>query len=1185
MATEQTEHALTLERIRELVERVTGADKVTGIGWAYHHETGRISGEDPDGEIYTIAQLVMGSTDDGFCYGAARNGPLLAVAPAAIRMLQRCYSELVDTGAADLTARNTLAEVLDEVDGEHSTSIVDCARRAAEIIRFLQSREDALARVLRSVKVKMPTDAADKWNNLPDVERTPDGGAIVDVGGGPVVLSAEEVETRTLPKIPFFIQTVDEPAAAVAEPAEPSSLFCVRCFADDKDGGSWSGGVVPGHCMNCGAGGSVVSIPPWAVKSIRSSASWVGKRYYPSDEDREIREELIALRALVPSFPGRTATEYVDSVTGELYWTVRQETTPGLWEQMTFPRLPGETPADGVEKSRLVMRYMPAQQPLRLDPRLEGARVVRVVACPRAKSDTSPCVLRDGDLAVTDDGRCAGCDLPREVARGEADADPRSMAERIAADLRDGTFVGASPIVTEPPRENATERVMIATERAIASILQDSKLTFNGAGAAALASQVALLLNVESADVKVVCDFARSDIVVEALGQRYVRSVLTPPSPASLATAWGQALAESRLAARDTPADVAKVRAILEKHWSLTPGAPLVEHAQRIMERLRHDHEEKCGVVIENLRQARTEIEILHAKLDHPFLDVISQRDELIANVNMAHHILGGARSETLRQAAESAVEAGAARARERDELMAYVDAAKEAAGNEQISGETLAGLVTRLRGDIADLLAERSAAQAEMIKVARLVAEERAALQLEIARLEGDVERVRASLRAMRTNALDDPRMYEGLFGRANLLAAIDELLQQNNSAVVFANDRAAEAKPGVECLPLLHSCAGRRWSSVTVLLSQRETTRRVIRDWITMNLSNRGLDANSTIKVDTAPALTPISVGLDADELEFAAFIDPQSDDESRSDYHRRVRAERNRRSLTPPHAILTTAIPARVHEDDFTRSHVGDRWREDKAKLLAERENEAPQVTIERLTGDVATTRRFNDELATELDRVNAENRALRTGVDPAEDPLDEKMRELGAALLASPTRPRPMPSRVDALLARIAVAATSDLDAIGASEVKMLRHTGESGYRSRLDVVRHVGPMEFIRPMEFERLEPQPVPPDFQEQTDRAFDNGFRPAQPGDPVRVVVESGSMRAAWDDVLHELAGKVAAVVSDLSDAVERADQAAIYAGIATYGQVVASLAGHASIARPGVEKLDYVINPGEKP
>lgn len=31
------------------------------------------------------------------------------------------------------------------------------------------------------------------------------------------------------------------------------------------------------------------------------------------------------------------------------------------------------------------------------------------IACPRAKSDMTPCVARDGTLACLDDGECVGC--------------------------------------------------------------------------------------------------------------------------------------------------------------------------------------------------------------------------------------------------------------------------------------------------------------------------------------------------------------------------------------------------------------------------------------------------------------------------------------------------------------------------------------------------------------------------------------------------------------------------------------------------------------------------------------------------------------------------------------------------------------------------------------------------------
>ncbi len=92
-------------------------------------------------------------------------------------------------------------------------------------------------------------------------------------------------------------------------------LFCVMCFADSVDG-SWGHTVVEttsgSHCLNCGASGSGVAMPRWAVESVRKNASWVGCRYYPNQDDRERGAELVHLRALVPHFPGRTAAPIPD---------------------------------------------------------------------------------------------------------------------------------------------------------------------------------------------------------------------------------------------------------------------------------------------------------------------------------------------------------------------------------------------------------------------------------------------------------------------------------------------------------------------------------------------------------------------------------------------------------------------------------------------------------------------------------------------------------------------------------------------------------------------------------------------------------------------------------------------------------------------------------------------------------
>lgn len=83
--------------------------------------------------------------------------------------------------------------------------------------------------------------------------------------------------------------------------------FCPCCFADEESG-SWQHVVVGGYCTNCG-NGSTVELPRWAIDSIRQQASWVGRRYYPHEEDHEAAAERAALLALVSSFPGRTARE------------------------------------------------------------------------------------------------------------------------------------------------------------------------------------------------------------------------------------------------------------------------------------------------------------------------------------------------------------------------------------------------------------------------------------------------------------------------------------------------------------------------------------------------------------------------------------------------------------------------------------------------------------------------------------------------------------------------------------------------------------------------------------------------------------------------------------------------------------------------------------------------------------
>ena len=83
--------------------------------------------------------------------------------------------------------------------------------------------------------------------------------------------------------------------------------FCPSCFGSSDDS-SWGESVTDGYCYNCG-NSTVITIPRWAVKSIRQQASWVGKRYYPNEEDIERHKELEVLRALALDNPERTVSK------------------------------------------------------------------------------------------------------------------------------------------------------------------------------------------------------------------------------------------------------------------------------------------------------------------------------------------------------------------------------------------------------------------------------------------------------------------------------------------------------------------------------------------------------------------------------------------------------------------------------------------------------------------------------------------------------------------------------------------------------------------------------------------------------------------------------------------------------------------------------------------------------------
>jgi hypothetical protein len=130
--------------------------------------------------------------------------------------------------------------------------------------------------------------------------------------------------------------------------------FCPCCFATDEDG-SWNHTVENGYCMNCGANGAV-QIPRYAVDSIRNQASWVGKRYYPNEEDREQHAELKRLRALPRAFPGRSARQ--DPFDKYSYY-VTQQLPGGKSIASTFKANSHE---DAIEASRFSLPYVTEEE-------------------------------------------------------------------------------------------------------------------------------------------------------------------------------------------------------------------------------------------------------------------------------------------------------------------------------------------------------------------------------------------------------------------------------------------------------------------------------------------------------------------------------------------------------------------------------------------------------------------------------------------------------------------------------------------------------------------------------------------------------------------------------------------------------------------------------------------------------
>lgn len=127
--------------------------------------------------------------------------------------------------------------------------------------------------------------------------------------------------------------------------------FCERCFGS-SDNSSWGEPVDEGYCYNCGGGPSIM-IPRYSVDMIRSSAFFVGSRYYPSEEATELFEERKRLRGLVKEFPGRTAEPPFEE---GAHWSVRQRKPgKGLW--VSVMAMTANTAEEALHETRLSLPY------------------------------------------------------------------------------------------------------------------------------------------------------------------------------------------------------------------------------------------------------------------------------------------------------------------------------------------------------------------------------------------------------------------------------------------------------------------------------------------------------------------------------------------------------------------------------------------------------------------------------------------------------------------------------------------------------------------------------------------------------------------------------------------------------------------------------------------------------------
>lgn len=126
--------------------------------------------------------------------------------------------------------------------------------------------------------------------------------------------------------------------------SEPKMLFCVKCFASSRDS-SWGGELLKELCCNCGCAGSAIELEEWQIQSIREQASWVGKRFYPHEEDADQAAELRYARARLPIPKDRYARLCIDETSR--YWVTQPNAKGG-----TSVIVEASSGPEALEKSR-----------------------------------------------------------------------------------------------------------------------------------------------------------------------------------------------------------------------------------------------------------------------------------------------------------------------------------------------------------------------------------------------------------------------------------------------------------------------------------------------------------------------------------------------------------------------------------------------------------------------------------------------------------------------------------------------------------------------------------------------------------------------------------------------------------------------------------------------------------------